>query len=38
LKLTKIPTDAPGSIAEVTESDSVGVGEQPSQAIDELEV
>jgi len=32
------PTDTPGSTAEGTEGDGVGVGEKPSQAIDEVEV
>ena len=40
LKLTEIPIDAPGSIAEGTEEDGVGVGvgEQPSQVMKEVEV
>ena len=32
------PTDTPGSTAEGTEGDGVGVGEKPSQVIDEVEV
>ena len=38
MKLTENPTDAPGSTTEGTEGDGVGVGEQPSQAIDEVEL
>ena len=38
MKLTENPTDAPGSTAEGTEGNGVGVGEQPSQAINEVEV
>ena len=38
MKLTENSTDAPGSTAEGTEGDGVGIKEQPSQAIDEVEV
>ena len=38
MKLTENPTDAPGSATEGTEGDGVGIGEQPSQAIDEVKV
>ena len=38
MKLLENPTDAPRSIAEGTEGDDVGVGEQSSQATDEVEI
>ena len=38
MKYTENPTNAPRSTAEGTEGDGVGVGEQPSQAITEVEL
>ena len=38
MKLTENSTDAPGYTAEGIEGDGVGIKEQPSQAIDELQV
>jgi len=38
LKLIKTPTNAPGSTTEGTEGDDVGVGEQPSEAINKVKV